>query len=136
MQSTCLATRTRGMHDVSKVECLTTGEGNLEVVHSVSALCTLHMLRQSVRSVVQGTKVTRDVEAGSRLARTGSTLARIQVPAKGARIHANPRSRRIRRIRLRAVVKLVLAHLHILKRAIQQITRYPAVALTFWLAVT
>ena len=133
MQSTCLATRTRGMHDVSKMESWTTGEGNLEVVHSVSALCTLHMLRQSVRSVVQGTKVTRDVEAGSRLARTGSTLARIQVPAKGARIHANPRSRRIR---LRAVVKLVLAHLHILKRAIQQITRYPAAALTFWLAVT
>ena len=133
MQSTCLATRTRGMHDVSKVECLTTGEGNLEIECSLQCA---HVEGKSVRSVVQGTKVTRDVEAGSRLALTGSTLARIQVPAKGARIHANPRSRRIRRIRLRAVVKLVLAHLHILKRAIQQITRYPAVALTFWLAVT
>ena len=76
---------------------------------------------------------TRDVEAGSRLIRTGSTQQ------QGSRLLQEVHEstiRRIRRIRLRAVVKLVLAHLHILKRAIQQITRYPAVALTFWLAVT
>ena len=100
-----------------------TGEGS-------ECLCTaLNVEASRLEALCKG---TRDVEAGSRLLRTGSTFTRIQVPAEQQR---RPTSG-IRRIRLRPVVKPVLSHSHFLKRAKQQITRHPAHALTFWLAVT
>jgi hypothetical protein len=99
-----------------------TGEGNLEIECSLQCA---HVEGKSVRSVVQG---TRDVEAGSRLIRTGSTQQ------QGSRLLQEVHEstiRRIRRIRLRLSSSSCVAHLHFLNRAIQQITRHPAPALTF-----
>lgn len=102
-----------------------TGEGKLEgLLHS--ALCTLHMLRQSVREAWARDKGRQ--KAGSRLLWTGSTV-------QGSRFLQRPTIRRIRRIRecraLGLSKKASCRHLHILKRAKQQITRYPVDTLIF-----